>query len=548
VTAIPLFGQANPEAPIAWREQRRVTLGMLMGDAQWLAERLPRRDYQVNLCRDRYRFLVALAAAQLLRQTLLMPPGRAPADLTDLRKRHPSLYCVTDAATDPADLELFRFSDRLEGSTGETPFPELAADRVVVELYTSGSTGTATAHLKTWGMLYRGAGLTGARLGLDRLAGASVVATVPAQHMYGLETSVVLPFRWGLAVAAEQPLFAADIAASLERLPPPRILITTPLHLRSCILANAELPKVEFILSATAPLPQVLAQQAERLYDTRVLEIYGSTETGAVATRRPACDPIWEALPGVSLGQRQRRWWLSAEHLPNPVPLNDHFRLESEHRFSLLGRDADLIKIAGNRASLTDLNQKLLAIEGVVDGAFFLPDSGSGISTRLACFAVAPGIGEQQILDALRQTLDPAFLPRPLLRVPALPRTETGKLPRQALLDLFERCRDSGDGDMRSSLMRIASDHPSLPGHFPGNPIVPGVVILDTVIRFAQQWRYRIASVKSAKFKAPLLPETPFHVELSPCDDGLDFRVVVEDKAVVYGILGCRNQTTPETK
>ena len=100
---------------------------------------------------------------------------------------------------------------------------------------------------------------------------------------------------------------------------------------------------------------------------------------------------------------------------------------------------------------------------------------------------------------------------------------------------------------MRSSLMRIPAEHPSLSGHFPGNPIVPGVVILDTVIRFAEQWSYRIAAVKSAKFKAPLLPQTPFQVELSPCADGLDFRVVVDAKPVVCGTLGCRDRTTPET-
>ena len=288
MAGLPLFGQTDPTALIAWREQRPITLGMLRGDAQRLAEQLPGRDFQVNLCQDRYRFLVGLVAAQLLHQTLLMPPGRGPADLKDLGRRHLSLYCLTDAATDPVDAELFRFTEPIEGSPGEPLFSEVPADRVVVELYTSGSTGAATPHLKTWGMLYRGAGLTGARLGLHRLAGASVVATVPPQHMYGLETSVLLPFRWGLAVAAEQPSFAADIAATLAGLPSPRLLITTPLHLRGCILANAELPRVELILSASAPLPQELAQRAEAIYDTRVLEIYGSTETGAVATRRPA--------------------------------------------------------------------------------------------------------------------------------------------------------------------------------------------------------------------------------------------------------------------
>ena len=100
---------------------------------------------------------------------------------------------------------------------------------------------------------------------------------------------------------------------------------------------------------------------------------------------------------------------------------------------------------------------------------------------------------------------------------------------------------------MRSSIMTIPSDHPSLSGHFPGNPIVPGVVILDTVIRMAQQCRYPIAAVTRAKFKARLLPETPFHVELSPFADGLDFRVLSGEQLLVDGTLRCRDQTPRET-
>jgi acyl-coenzyme A synthetase/AMP-(fatty) acid ligase len=80
------------------------------------------------------------------------------------------------------------------------------------------------------------------------------------------------------------------------------------------------------------------------------------------------------------------------------------------------------------------LNQKLLEIEGVKDGVFFLPDEGPELVTRLIACVVAPGKTVEEIQLALRRRIDPVFLPRPLLLVPQLPRNGTGKLPREALL------------------------------------------------------------------------------------------------------------------
>ena len=57
----------------------------------------------------------------------------------------------------------------------------------------------------------------------------------------------------------------------------------------------------------------------------------------------------------------------------------------------------------------------------------------------------------------------------------------------------------------------VSDDHPSLPGHFPGNPIVPGVVILQHVMEAARRYLAtagggRVCEVASAKFLHPLLP------------------------------------------
>ena len=97
-----------------------------------------------------------------------------------------------------------------------------------------------------------------------------------------------------------------------------------------------------------------------------------------------------------------------------------------------------MVNIAGKRASLVELNRHLNALPGVEDGVIFIPDPEA---KRLAALVVAPGLKRSDILRGLSDNIDPAFLPRQLRLVPALPRQETGKLPRKAVLELFASCR-----------------------------------------------------------------------------------------------------------
>jgi acyl-coenzyme A synthetase/AMP-(fatty) acid ligase len=97
-----------------------------------------------------------------------------------------------------------------------------------------------------------------------------------------------------------------------------------------------------------------------------------------------------------------------------------------------------MIEVAGKRASLADLTRRLLAIEGVKDAAVFQPDQDVvGTIYRVAAAVVAPGLNAKHILECLAGSVDPAFLPRPLMLVDALPRNELGKLPRGKLLELL---------------------------------------------------------------------------------------------------------------
>jgi 3-hydroxymyristoyl/3-hydroxydecanoyl-(acyl carrier protein) dehydratase len=72
----------------------------------------------------------------------------------------------------------------------------------------------------------------------------------------------------------------------------------------------------------------------------------------------------------------------------------------------------------------------------------------------------------------------------------------------------------------------IPESHPGLPGHFPGNPVVPGVVILDMVLLVLSEWRpdSRVIGMPDIKFVSPLLPGQPFTIELRQEESGQPLR------------------------
>jgi acyl-coenzyme A synthetase/AMP-(fatty) acid ligase len=257
--------------------------------------------------------------------------------------------------------------------------------------------------------------------------------------MFGFESSVLLPLLGGGILMPGRPFFPADIAASLAAMPRPRALITTPFHLRTLLEAGVSLVPVDLIICATAPLAQPLAVQAESAMGAVLSEIYGSTETGQIATRRTVVSNEWQCFDGIHLSDRDERTWAQGAHIEESVPLGDiiEHAAPSEagnDRFILRGRLTDMINIAGKRSSLAYLNGVLNSIEGVIDGVFHQPeDAIDGGIVRLAAYVVAPGLKPGDILDALRLRIDAVFMPRPLVFVTELPRNQTGKLPQAAL-------------------------------------------------------------------------------------------------------------------
>ena len=447
MNSVPLLGHTSLDDIFAWRPSGPVRVCDFLAEVEALAAQLPTGSHQLNVCQDRYRFAVGFAAGLISGKASLQPASQSAETLRQIKNACPDVFCLCDDDFDSLDLPRLDFPTI--ATTGErwrraavdakkvAKIPDIPADQIAACLFTSGSTGLPTPHLKTWGRLVKNAQAEAERLDLFTQS-HSIVGTVPAQHSYGFESTVLLAMHGNAPFWSGRPFYPQDIVDALAAVPRPRLLVTTPFHLAALLAAGLELPAIDRLLSATAPLSGQLATTAEGRCQAPLYEIYGSTESGQLASRRTTAGAAWQLLADVQLTQEDDLTTAFGGHVEGRVGLSDIIEILDDRHFLLHGRHADLVNIAGKRTSLAYLNHQIAAIPGVIDGAFFLPDDDSvDHITRLAAFVVAPGLSNRQLIAALRQRIDPIFLPRPLVLLDKLPRNSTGKLPRSQLQTLY---------------------------------------------------------------------------------------------------------------
>ncbi|NPD65750.1 acyl-CoA synthetase [Lichenicola cladoniae] len=435
---------ARPETVLFRTHAGPLTGYDLLRAAHRLAVSIPAGPV-INLCRDRSRFTVALLAALLRNETSLLVSDRSPERLRWLLNEHPGAIIVTDTGEFESRFPHHRLSEIPCDFPGNENNPEIPLDRLVAIVFTSGSTGAPVAHEKRWGELVQRSRAAIAQFGLlQEDQPETIVGTIPPQHMYGFETTVLLPLHTGVASMSVDGFYPADIRQALTAAPAPRVLVTTPLQLRALVESGITLSPLRMVISATAPLAVELASQAETRWNSRVQEIYGATEIGSIASRRTVSGDIWTLYPGIAFrpGSDGRTEVVAPPATPHPISdMIETTGLDGADLggFRLLGRPGDLLKFGGKRASLAGLNAILNSIPGILDGVFHAPDdTGLRLARRMQVFVVSPTRSADDLLAELRSRIDPAFLPRRVVMLDALPRNEVGKITREALVGLHE--------------------------------------------------------------------------------------------------------------
>ena len=474
---------------------------------------------------DSYDFACALFGAWHAGKVAVLPGDAQPATLEQLLPQVDACAGDLPQALRPA----------AQGGGALRPL-DLHATQAVI--YTSGSSGRPLAIRKRLAQLdseiQHLESVFGARL--DEQGPPLIHATVSHQHIYGLLFVTCWPLAAGRVVAVEKIAYPEQMAARLAA--GPSVLVSSPAHLRrlpDTLDWSGARRQLRAIFSSGGPLPPEASQQAHALAGQSPIEVYGSSETGGVAWRQRAVDgDTWTPLPGVQWRLNDDTLWVQSSHLDGSDwwETADRAKALDGGRFLLQGRADRIAKIAEKRVSLVAMEEALLASGLLAEAKTLLVEDEHG--PRLACVAV-PAEAGWQLLQAqgkralngalrahLLRSFERVVLPRRFRYLRDLPVNTQGKATEALLSALFlpelprAQWRERRLPQAALSL-DIVPQLRVFDGHFPGMPVLPGVVQLDWAIVYAREAfaevPARFLRAEQLKFQLPVVP--PLQLDLA---------------------------------
>ena len=429
---------------ISWLGDDQWTLGHLRHDVALLLTRLERLEGQRwALCfENSYLFIVALLATLHAGKTPVIP-GHCRAALLDEQRE--LFDGVLSDKTSEWQGPLFVVSSAGQVADEAVTFPAIADD-AFVELFTSGSTGRPKRVVKPVSLLNHEACLLAEHFA-GRLEGCRVVASVVPQHLYGLTFRIFLPMSLGLPLHAAMLYYAEQLAALGNEYR--YAFISSPAFLKRLDLQLTP-PTVAIILSAGGLLPWQDVMQTGRWLGVFPDEIYGSTETGILARRHRQRDDIaWQPFPGVHFVAEGEAFRAFSPLIPGQegLLLDDTLRFTADGKFQLMGRRGRVVKIEEKRISLTEIEQRLLELDGIREAAALSVSRGGrqGVGVLLVLSDDARQRWQQRSGKAqemawrrsLQPWLEPVAMPRYWRVVDEIPVNNMNKRVYAQLQELF---------------------------------------------------------------------------------------------------------------
>lgn len=318
-----------------------------------------------------------------------------------------------------------------------------------LSLFTSGSQGKPQKVSKTVKQLLCECDVLENLFG-QKLGNFPVLASVSQQHIYGLLFRGLWPLLWGREIANYNVDYPEDLlmaSRSLETFN----FVASPAFLKR-LAADTGLDKLKIlnlVFSSGGPLSAEASTSINAQFGTCPYEIYGSTETGGIATRtQKNLNTTWDAFPGIELASNE----LNCLKLNSPFMIEDEFQtndlieLLGNYRFELKGRIDRIYKIEENRVSLVEMENTLIKHKFIAEahclvielenrsiiGAMVVLKEENDWKNELKLAKV------KAIKTYLRQFFEPILLPKKFRFVDELPYNQQSKLVRKEVLRHFD--------------------------------------------------------------------------------------------------------------
>jgi acyl-coenzyme A synthetase/AMP-(fatty) acid ligase len=510
--------------PVAWRDGRDVPRAeWLQAVGCWQAAFEAQVGERVGLyLDDPFAFSAALYGAWHAGKTVVVPGDAQPATVQRLRTLVEAFAGDLPQGLQPAAQPSAR------------PRTPLDLQRTRLVLFTSGSSGEPTAIDKALSQLDAEIRMQHELFGRTwaQAQDLRVHATVSHHHIYGLLFTLLWPLAAGRRFATQRLAYAEEMAERLAETP--SLLVASPAHLKRLpehIDWRGTRRQLRAVLSSGGPLPPEAALQAAQCFGEAPIEVYGSSETGGIATRQRTKDgELWRALPNVQwridgeglLNVRSPHlpsdeWWVTAD-IAQPA---------DDGRFVLRGRADRIAKIEEKRVSLSAIERALLATPFVAEARALPVPAGAGLRVGVvyvpteAGRALSAAEGRRALHLKLRETLaghlEPVALPRRWRAVDAMPVNTQGKTQEAVLRSLFDEEAPppvewiSRGAESASGRFVPPASHLAFDGHFPGTPILPGVVQLQWAVHWARDCfgvGTPVARIEVLKFQQVIPPGT----------------------------------------
>ena len=434
---IKLQFSSSISKPFAYCEQRTVSVSEFKIDVMRCVEQLAKSDGATLITTPgRYAFSVGLLASWIAGKSVILPPDKHPASREKIHQQHQIGLCCDHEWSQ----QFLENSANYQTKSDDSWSVDLPLQQTAVLLYTSGSTGRPIAVKKSLANLFTEANCL---LSMFDWPKGAIVGTVPSQHLYGLTFTLMLPWLLGAPLVDQVPFFPQDVSKIIKSTNA-TTLISVPAHYKVLLQVPLNVKQM-FYLSATAPLDSQTAINWSNTYQQQILEIYGSTETGIVGFRRQLEDVNWTVFPDVQIDVDEGLLKvLSAFIHPELGPqfkTADQVAVTGKNRFFLNGRADSIIKIAGKRISLIEIEQAIMSCSGVSDAAV-IAACVDGHARDYAIWAAV--VTQTNAVDSiakirleLGQKIEGTGIPKRFVVVNELPRNSNGKLMRQAVRELF---------------------------------------------------------------------------------------------------------------